>query len=65
MKDGTKYEGDFVDGNFEGHGVLTYAKKQGSFEGEFKGGKKHGHGKLTKPDGSVVEGEWVDDEYKQ
>ena len=64
MRDGTKYEGDFVNGNFEGHGLLT-TKKQGKFEGEFKGGKKNGHGKFTQPDGQVIEGEWKDDEYQK
>ena len=62
-KDGVKYVGDFVDANFEGHGVLTQGKVK--FEGEFKGGKKNGHGVLTQEDGTKVEGEWKDDEYQK
>ena len=41
-----KYEGDFVDGNFEVHGVLNI-EKDSAYEGEFRGGKKNGNGKIT------------------
>jgi hypothetical protein len=51
MTSQSKYEGEFVDGRYEGHGV--YSKGDGmKFEGQFKGGKIDGQGKVTFPDGT-------------
>ena len=55
------YIGNFVDGNFEGFGMLSLKKY--IYSGYFKGGKKNGYGKLTDPDGTITEGEWVNDEF--
>ncbi|NWI13312.1 MORN4 protein, partial [Crypturellus soui] len=46
-----RYEGEFVQGKFNGVGVFTRCDKM-TFEGEFKGGRVYGFGLLTFPDGS-------------
>lgn len=43
--DGSFYEGEFVKGVFEGHGVLVNQKERYSYAGEFKSGTRNGHGK--------------------
>ncbi len=47
----SKFEGQFADGKYEGHGVFT--KSDGmKYEGQFRDGKVEGQGKVTFPDGS-------------
>uniref|UniRef100_A0A803TYJ1 MORN repeat-containing protein 4 n=1 Tax=Anolis carolinensis TaxID=28377 RepID=A0A803TYJ1_ANOCA len=46
-----RYEGEFVQGKFNGVGVFTRYDNM-IFEGEFKGGRVDGFGLLTFPDGS-------------
>ncbi|KAJ7325102.1 hypothetical protein JRQ81_018122 [Phrynocephalus forsythii] len=46
-----RYEGEFVQGKFNGVGVFTRYDNM-IFEGEFKGGRVEGFGLLTFPDGS-------------
>ncbi|NWR33057.1 MORN4 protein, partial [Tachuris rubrigastra] len=46
-----RYEGEFVQGKFNGVGVFTRCDNM-TFEGEFKGGRVYGFGLLTFPDGS-------------
>ena len=55
------YEGDYVEGKWEGYGIYTWASGA-SYEGEWKDGKYNGHGKLTYSDESVFEGTFVDGE---
>jgi hypothetical protein len=38
-----KYDGDFVNGQFEGHGVFTFMHG-GTYEGEWVNGDEHGYG---------------------
>ncbi|XP_038163933.1 MORN repeat-containing protein 4-like isoform X2 [Cyprinodon tularosa] len=45
-----RYEGEFVQGKFQGAGVFTRFDGM-KFEGEFKGGCVNGHGLLTFMDG--------------
>ena len=40
-----KYEGNFVDGKFEGEGILHYGNGD-VYKGGFKENKKHGKGEL-------------------
>jgi hypothetical protein len=51
---GTVYEGDFANGNFEGKG--SYSFGTGMYEGEWKAGKYHGKGFLLNADGSSYTG---------
>ncbi|XP_067858138.1 MORN repeat-containing protein 4 isoform X3 [Heptranchias perlo] len=44
------YEGEFVQGKFQGVGVFTRCDGM-KFEGEFKNGRVEGYGLLTFPDG--------------
>ncbi len=54
------YEGEFVNGKFEGCGVKR-AKNGWKYEGEWKDGKQHGNGTCTYASGNVEKGMWVDD----
>ena len=51
---GMRYEGQFVDGQFEGRGQYIWPDGY-HYEGEFKGCKLEGHGQLRDPTGQV----WV------
>ena len=63
--DGSKYVGEFKDGLFHGHGVMSYATasiysgiKGSKYVGEFKDGLFHGYGTLVLIDGTQYEGSW-------
>lgn len=59
---GTKYEGDFQNGQF--HGIGTYTWLNGSSHlGEFRNGKRHGMGLFTDTDRSQKSGQWQYGEY--
>lgn len=51
---GSKYEGDFLDGLFNGKGV--YTSPWFCYEGEFEDGLFDGHGKIDFYDGRIFEG---------
>ena len=55
LPDGSVYEGQFVNGFFDGQGVMTYANGQ-QYKGEFKDGLWDGEGVLLYTDGSKYEG---------
>ena len=55
FENGDTYEGEFVDGYFQGTG--TYTSKDGwTYEGQFVKGQADGQGKLTTQDNIVYEG---------
>lgn len=56
---GHVYQGEFVDGKFEGKGV--YTSYWFRYEGDFVYGKFQGHGKLEFSEGKTFEGNFVDD----
>ena len=59
-----KYCGDFVEGNFEGCGILYYDYNDKTYyEGEFKNNKRYGNGKYYLKNILKYEGEFKDDEY--
>lgn len=61
FKDGRIYEGDWVDGKYEGYGCLYYDNLNLWYEGEWKDGKRHGQGKSYYEDGTLAyDGEWKD-----
>jgi len=70
-EDNLFYEGDFIDGLFEGTGIMYYrkgAEKKTIFDGNFKNGKKQGKGKqyiesLALKNMHLV-GEWTEGELK-
>ena len=58
------YSGVFVDGKYEGNGLLYYDfKKKSYYEGEFQNGKRHGKGKYYYNNKLVYEGEFKEDKY--
>ena len=57
-KDGTTYEGDFVNGKMEGTGV--WCKNGNEYKGEFKNDMFNGRGVITYSNGETYEGEFKD-----
>lgn len=53
--DGTKYEGQFVNGKMDGRGVMTYNNGD-VYDGMFKNNLKHGEGEHFKVDTNNFEG---------
>lgn len=58
MKDGSYYEGEFKNGEIDGHGFRFYASSKHSYSGAFHQGEPQGQGVMRYNDGSVYEGEW-------
>ena len=61
LPDGTRYVGNFKDGNFNGQGTKTWPSGK-KYVGEWKNGKKHGHGVFSWLGGHKYVGQWKDDE---
>jgi|LauGreDrversion4_2_1035121.scaffolds.fasta_scaffold353600_2 hypothetical protein len=58
MRDGSRYEGEFQDGEINGTGERVYP--DGSvYKGQFSQGEKHGYGEITyAKTGEWYKGEW-------
>ena len=59
-KDGSSFEGAWVDGMKHGRGKL-HIRDCSVYHGDFKAGAMHGKGTLKKEDGSLYDGEFKDD----
>ena len=62
MADGSFYEGQFIDGEIQGHGFRRWASTRNEYTGQFIKGELNGHGIMVYGDGSRYEGEWVDNQ---
>ncbi|XP_005092118.1 uncharacterized protein LOC101861022 isoform X3 [Aplysia californica] len=58
MKDGTYYEGQFVNGEINGHGYKFFASSEAKYTGQFLNGEMHGHGIMNYKNGNIYEGQW-------
>uniref|UniRef100_A0A8D0HAP2 MORN repeat containing 1 n=1 Tax=Sphenodon punctatus TaxID=8508 RepID=A0A8D0HAP2_SPHPU len=58
FKDGSYYEGEFVDGEIVGNGLRYWASTGNTYSGQFLLGELHGHGVLQYEDGRKYEGEF-------
>lgn len=58
--DGSRYEGQWQNGQYSGDGILTWADKVSRYEGQFANGQRSGKGRMTYADGSTYEGDWKD-----
>ncbi|PVD20460.1 hypothetical protein C0Q70_18616 [Pomacea canaliculata] len=58
MKDGTYYEGQFVNGEISGHGFKFFASSKCKYTGEFLNGELNGHGIMHYSDNTIYEGQW-------
>ncbi|XP_071722067.1 uncharacterized protein [Rutidosis leptorrhynchoides] len=52
-----RYEGDWVDGKYDGHGVETWARGS-RYRGQYRQGLRHGFGVYRFYTGDVYAGEW-------
>ena len=60
--DGPRYTGSFLNGEYHGKGVMTFADG-GSYEGDFVGGRFNGKGVLTFESGARHEGDYKDGKW--
>ncbi len=60
--DGSKYEGQFKEGNIDGWGTWYYTNGD-KYIGTFKNNFSHGKGTIYHPDGKKTTGEWIEGEY--
>ena len=60
MGDGSYYEGEFKNGEIDGHGTRFFALTGNTYRGTFHLGEIEGQGLMTYADGSTFEGEWSD-----
>lgn len=60
MADGSFYEGQFIDGEIQGHGFRRWASTGNEYTGQFVKGELNGHGVMVYGDGSRYEGEWIE-----
>ena len=59
------YEGDFINGKFEGNGKVIYENGL-YYIGQFKNGLKHGKGTLYYSNGNIkYEGDWINDKFSE
>ena len=61
MRDGSRYEGEFVDGEITGQGTRVYADGT-VYQGQFRQGEKQGYGEIQYARGNKDEwykGEWA------
>ncbi|XP_032639447.1 MORN repeat-containing protein 1 isoform X2 [Chelonoidis abingdonii] len=58
FKDGSYYEGEFVDGEIMGNGLRYWASTGNTYSGQFVSGELHGHGVMQYKDGGKYEGEF-------
>jgi hypothetical protein len=61
-EDGTRYEGDMVNGAFNGQGTIVWASGD-SYTGSFVNGQFHGYGTYIWADGNSVSGTWNNGEF--
>jgi hypothetical protein len=60
--DGSKYVGEFKDGEVHGVGVCYFPDGR-QYSGEWSHRFPHGNGSMTMPDGSIYRGEWEKGRY--
>ncbi|MBU6955726.1 PEGA domain-containing protein [Hahella sp. HN01] len=61
-KDGSRYQGEFVNKLFHGKGLLKMANGA-EYNGEWYEGRKHGHGSFKQPNGDLYVGDFRDDQF--
>lgn len=62
MADGSFYEGQFCDGEIQGHGYRYWASTGNNYTGQFLRGELNGHGIMTYDNGGTYEGEWMNNQ---
>lgn len=57
-----RYEGDWVDGRYDGYGIESWAKGS-RYRGQYRGGLRHGFGVYRFYTGDTYAGEWCNGQY--
>ena len=61
MRDGSYYEGEFLNGEIHGTGTRLWSHTNNIYQGQFDQGEMNGMGVMTYGEsGDVYEGHWVD-----
>ena len=61
MRDGSYYEGEFLNGEIHGTGTRLWSHNNNLYQGQFDQGEMNGMGVMTYGEsGDVYEGHWVD-----
>ncbi len=60
---GSKYVGQFKDGEFDGEGTYFWPNGAGKYVGQWKNGKMHGRGTIFYSNGNIVTGEFKENAY--
>lgn len=62
MGDGSFYEGQFHDGEIQGHGFRYWSCTRNDYTGQFVRGELNGHGVMKYGNGGAYEGEWMNNQ---
>ncbi|KAL9245538.1 hypothetical protein vseg_019179 [Gypsophila vaccaria] len=57
-----RYEGEWVNGRYEGHGFESWAKGS-RYRGQYRGGHRHGYGVYRFYTGDTYAGQWLNGQY--
>jgi hypothetical protein len=60
MADGSYYEGEFENGEINGHGFKYFSLSGNTYSGEFHLGELQGQGVMNYTNGAVYEGQWTE-----
>ena len=60
MRDGSFYEGEFVNGEICGTGMRLWSHNNNVYEGKFDQGEMNGMGVMKYGNGDVYQGQWAD-----
>lgn len=64
MRDGSFYEGQFINGEIDGTGIRYWAHTDNTYEGQFENGEMCGMGVMSFGDGSLYEGAWLNNKME-
>ena len=64
MRDGSYYEGEFIEGEIHGTGTRYWSHNHNVYEGQFVQGEMNGMGVMKFGNGDLYEGQWLDNKMQ-